>query len=135
MTLREVREATAQLIADAVGGMNAYDFEPDGLTVPAVVVRPANEFATYQTRFGGTSTMWQLEAVLLVSRGVSEAAQARLDAWAERTGPVVTALHAPGQTLGGRAERVSVTGARDYGHYRFGEGLYYGFSLILEIEA
>lgn len=135
-TLSQVREALADHITAAIpDGANGYPHEPDGITVPAVVVRPANEFAAYSTRFGGPTTVWTLEAVLLVSRAVSRAAQDTLDGWAERSGPVIAALHTPGQTLDGAVERLTVTGARDYGHYKFGEGLYYGFSLIIEIEA
>lgn len=134
--LGEVRTALADAIAGAVPGMKPFPLIPDSITLPAVVVQPGSPFADYSRRFGGGTALYRLEPILLVGRTAEISAQKKLDGWVSPTGPVITALHTPGQTLGGLVQRLSVTSGQSYGPFLIGESaVYFGASLLVEIEA
>ena len=112
--------------------VTVYDFVPDFLTPPCAIVVPSNNAITFHEAMGtvaaGLATC-RFDIVIAEQRFESTANQETLNDYLVT---VPTALEAD-QTLGGESKSVTVMNARNYGPINFGDSVYLGVQLDLEV--
>lgn len=132
--LTEVREAlAAALVAAEIPGLTVYPFMPDLITAPAAAVTPApGDFLTYSTSYDSHDLT--LDVNVFVQRGQPQSSSEQLDSFLDEDGAtsIVAAVKAD-QTLGGVVDNATVTGARNWGIYDFGNVSYLAAVITVEI--
>lgn len=110
-SLAEVRAALAAQIRARLGtGVRVHERYPDGLNVPAVVIR--RESTQYDTTQGGQSNDLTLSAVVFVDFASPRTAQELLDQFTDPTGDYsIAAAVNSDPTLGGVVDFATVTEA------------------------
>lgn len=114
-------ELVASTAKIAVPELKAFETVEEAVSIPAIVVQPAEPFITYHQRFGSKEAHYQFDIVLLVSKVNSRAAQRTLYSLIEPSGALFTALDAlPGW---------DIEQALNVGYYSVGNAAYWGGSL------
>ena len=85
-SLREVREAIADLLGEQIPGLNAYSTAVDSVNPPAVLIAPDNPGADYTQNMRMKSVHWILKATVLVPWGDPQGSQEILDEFIDITG-------------------------------------------------
>lgn len=136
----DLRVGLANAIADGTG-LRAYADEPDTVSVPCLVVRPASPFAFYRQRFGrSTTTLYRFEVLAVVGRISESSGLQRLDELVSPAGPLITAINAyqpaPSSGMGSAALGLAiVTEGSLFGPVTVGAATYLGAQLTVEVTA
>jgi hypothetical protein len=132
--ITEVREALAAAITAAeIPDLTVYPYMPDIINPPAVAVTPAaGDFMVYGSSFDSNDLTLNITA--FVQRGQPQSSSDLLDSFLDEDGDssVVAAVRAD-PTLGGVVDAATVTGARNWGIYEFGNVSYLAAVFTVEI--
>ncbi|MGH9252696.1 MAG: hypothetical protein ACRD0W_24745 [Acidimicrobiales bacterium] len=135
-SLTALREGIADRLA-TIADLNVYAFVPDTIVTPAVTVAPAPDtFIQWDTTQGGQTQDYTFVVTVFLPRGSDEGGQSALDAYLAGSGSssVKAAVEGDG-TLGGVAEWLHVTEARNWGRFRYNEIEYYGCEFLITVSA
>lgn len=130
-TITEIRQALADKMSD-VYGLRTSPTMLDDPRPPVAMVLPERIEYDLTARRGVDRMFFMLQ--ILVSRADDRAAQNNLDAYIVGPDSVKEALFAD-PTLGGVIQTSRVTEMRSYGQVLYGETLYLGCELIIEVYA
>lgn len=86
-TLTEIRRAIDNTVQHNIDGLRGFNDVQDVVQVPAMVVMPARDTADFNGAMGRGMDTWRFDLYLLVQRGEAGAAQAKLDAYVDGSGP------------------------------------------------
>jgi hypothetical protein len=133
-SMTALREGIADRLA-TIAQLNVYAFIPDTIVTPAATVAPAAEtFIQWDTSMSRGSDDYTFTVTLFLQRGSDQDGQSKLDAYLAGSGAdsVKTAIEGDA-TLGGVADWLQVTEARNYGRFRYNEVEYYGCELVIVV--
>lgn len=132
-----IRVALADALR-AISGLHVYDYVPEQIVVPAVLVKPSG-IEYHQTLGGGSSiNECRFRVRVYVQKVSDRAAQDALDSMLAPHGSrSLRAAIEVDTTLGGVVNSTHVVGMVDdsYGFYTVGEIQYSGFELQVEVYA
>jgi hypothetical protein len=116
-------------------GLRTFPFVSDQITTPAAVVFPdPGTFLTFGTSYGGQSDDFVFVVVVAVSRSWDRTGQAILDSFLDATSAQsVKAAIECDPTLGGVADDLKVTEARNYGQLVYSGIEYYGVEFAVQV--
>lgn len=131
-----IRAALAARL-ETISPLHVYATVPGSPTVPAAVVGPeSGTFLTYDVAFSRGADDLAFVVLVLASRADDRSGQITLDDYLAGEGPLsIKAAIEADPTLGGTAQDVSVTEARNYGDTEFGGVNYFGCELVVEVAA
>jgi hypothetical protein len=133
-SMTALRQGIATRLA-TIDELNVYAFIPDTIVTPAAIVAPGDEtFIQWDTSMSGGSDDYTFRVTLLLPKGSDEDGQAKLDAYLEESGASsVKAAIEGDETLGGIADWLHVTEARNYGRVQWNLVDYYGCELLITV--
>jgi|TARA_R100001460_G_scaffold32709_3_gene64123 hypothetical protein len=107
---------------ETISGLMVYDYVPDFIDPPTVLIAPFNTLNFDSTMQRGSDT-YEIPIILYVSKVDAETGQDNLDSFLAASGSnsVKAAIEAD-TTLGGAAMSVRVINATDYGEYEVTQG-------------
>ena len=107
---------------ETISGLMVYDYVPDFIDPPTVLIAPFNTLNFDSTMQRGSDT-YEIPIILYVSKVDAETGQDNLDSFLAASGSnsVKSAIEAD-TTLGGAAMSVRVINATDYGEYEVTQG-------------
>jgi len=117
----------------AATGLQAYPNEPEGVSVPCIVVRPAAPFADYRKRLGrSVIATWRFDVVILAGRNADGSAHDLVNEMvspdAEGIVQVINNTRVNGQSF-------QVVEGSQYGTVTVGGATYIGAQLLVELLA
>ena len=111
-----IRAALAKVINDADMAVVAYDWVPDSVVVPCVIVDPAPNAIDYQQVYRSQNADWTFELAVVAGRVNERAGQETLDELVSPDGTrSIPALIDTDRTLGGVVAFAVPTVMRSYG--------------------
>lgn len=130
--LSAVRSALAARLTAA--GIRAYASVPDKPEPPCGVVQMP-ETIDFDTTMGRGSDVITIGVLMLAARATDTYPQALIDGWlaGSGSGSVKTIVEGTDPTLGGVAQTIRVTQARNVGFAEVGETTYLGAQFMVEV--
>lgn len=115
-SLKEIRTAVKTTLEAAITGLTVHRTVPGAANLPCVIVRPAEDTASFAVAMGRGTDTWQLDLLVLVSRADAQLAEDQLDAYITGAGTSsIRQVIFNARTLGLAGVDAHVSGVSGYG--------------------